>query len=51
MIAVEPTERNWEIYSKLCELDAEYQARTDEESRSDIIALAQTLCQELEIPN
>ena len=49
MITVEPTPRNWEIYSQLCELDAEYQQRTDNESRSDIIALANKLSEELEV--
>lgn len=51
MIAVEPTPRNWEIYSQLCELDAELQVCDDEQGRRDIISLAQTLCKELEIEN
>ena len=46
---VEPTPKNWEIFSQLCELDAEYRIRTDEQSRSDIIALANRLCDELEV--
>ena len=49
MITVEPTPKNWEIYSQLCELEAEYQVKTDEESRSDIIALANKLCENLEV--
>lgn len=46
---VTPTPKNWEIYSQLCELDAEYRIRTDEQGRSDIIALANKLCEELEV--
>lgn len=49
MIAVEPTEQNWEIYSQLCELDAEFRVCTDSESRADIIALANRLCEKLEV--
>ena len=49
MIAVEPTPKNWEIYSQLCELDAEYRVCDDEASRSDIIAKARELCEELEV--
>ena len=49
MITVEPTEQNWEIYTQLCELDAEYQVCEDEESRSDIIALANKLCLKIEV--
>lgn len=46
---VEPTAQNWEIYSQLCELDAEFRVCTDSESRADIIALAQRLCENLEV--
>ena len=49
MITVQPTPKNWEIYSQLCELEAEYQVKTDQESRSDIIALANKLCKEVEL--
>ena len=49
MITVEPTQKNWEIYSQLCELEAEFQVKTDEQSRSDIIALANKLCEEVEL--
>ena len=49
MIAVKQTPKNWEIYSQLCELDAEFRVCEDEESRSDIIALANKLCEEVEI--
>ncbi len=49
MIAVEPTPRNWEIYSQLCELDAEFRVCKDEESRADIIVLANKLCESLEV--
>ena len=49
MITVEPTQKNWEIYSQLCELEAEFQVKTDEQSRSDIIALANKLCKEVEL--
>ena len=49
MIAVEPTAQNWEIYSQLCELDAEFRVCDDEQSRADIIALAQRLCENLEV--
>ena len=49
MITVEPTKKNWEIFSQLCELEAEYQVKTDEESRRDIISLANKLCEELEV--
>ena len=49
MITVEPTPANWEIYSQLCELDAEFQICEDEESRSDIIALAKKLCMKIEV--
>jgi len=49
MIAVEPTPQNWKIYSQLCELDAEFRVCDDEQSRADIIALAQRLCKNLEV--
>ena len=49
MIVVEPSPANWEIYSQLCELDAEYRICEDEEGRSDIIALARKLCLNLEV--
>ena len=49
MIQVQLTERNWEIYTQLCELDAEFQVCEDEESRSDIIALAKKLCMKIEV--
>ena len=49
MISVKPTPQNWEIYSQLCELDAEYQVCEDEESRRDIISLARKLCTKLEV--
>ena len=48
MIAVEPTQQNWDIYDRLCELDAEYRV-SDEQGRRDIISLAQRLCDELEV--
>ena len=48
MGVVEPTPHNWGIFNKLCELDAEYRVCKDPESRSDIIALALNLCEELE---
>ena len=49
MIAVTPTPKNWEIYSQLCELDAEYQVCKDEQSKEDIVSLANKLCEELEM--
>ena len=49
MILVEPTSKNWEIYSQLCELDAEFRVCDDEASRSDIIAKAVEICESLEI--
>lgn len=51
MITVEPTHKNWEIYSQLCELDAEFRVCNDEQGRRDIISLAQKLCQEIEKPD
>ena len=47
MIAVEPTQHNWDIFDRLCELDAEYRV-TDFERRGEIIAYARKLCDELE---
>ena len=49
MIAVEPTPQNWEIFDQLCEIDAEYRVCEDEESRRDLISLANKLCEELEV--
>ena len=49
MIAVELTQKNWEIYDLLCELDAEYQTCDDAGVRADIIAKANELCNGLEL--
>lgn len=49
MIVVKPTPKNWEIYSQLCELDAEYRVCDDEQARDDIISLATKLCKEVEL--
>lgn len=49
MILVEPTPQNWEIFSQLCELDAEYRICDDVESRNDIIAKAVEICQNIEV--
>lgn len=49
MIVVEDTEKNWEIYSQLCELDAEFRVCDDESAKSDIIAKALEICENLEI--
>jgi hypothetical protein len=48
MRIVEPTAKNWEIYSQLCELDAEYRV-CDESRKEGIIAKALQFCDELEI--
>ena len=49
MIAVEQTQKNWEIFDVLCELDAEYNATDDEDRRADIIRKAVEICEELEV--
>ena len=46
---VEPTQRNWEIFSQLCELDAEYRICDDVDSKADIILKARELCENLEV--
>ena len=45
---VEPTEANRLIYSKLCELDSQFQASSDENEKRAIISEALTLCKDLE---
>jgi len=49
VITVTPTPKNWEIYSQLCEIDAEFRVCDDEESKQDLIGLANKLCEELEM--
>lgn len=43
------TEKNWEIYSQLKELDEEYKNTSSSPKRANLLRIANKLCENLEL--